>query len=101
MLEQAGYDLVGEAATSAGALAGAPDLDPDIVMIDVVLPDGHGFELARLLRGLLPEAMIVLCSGAVAEVARQAAGAGADGWLDKSEIRRLVPFLERLMTERC
>jgi len=101
MLEQAGYELVGEAGTSAAALADAPDLEPDVVMIDVVLPDGRGFDLARLLRELLPEATIVLCSGAVPDVARETAAAGADGWLDKAEIRHLVPFLERLTAERC
>ena len=100
MLEQAGHELVGEAATGRAALADAPDLEPDVLLIDLVLPDGRGSELVPVFRALLPGAAIVLCSGAGPDATRTAAGAGVDGWLDKARIRELVPFLEQVLAER-
>jgi two-component system, chemotaxis family, chemotaxis protein CheY len=96
MLERAGYELVGEADNCATALARAPDLEPDIIVLDVLLPDVNGIEVARLLRTLLPGVTIVLCSGAGRDVAAEAADVGASGWLDKGQLHDLVPLLDRL-----
>jgi two-component system OmpR family response regulator len=49
-LTKAGY-LVATAATRGEAVAAARDLDPDAVVMDVVLPDGDGPSAAREIRG--------------------------------------------------
>lgn len=46
LLESEGYRVVGEAADGAGALEAAIELNPDIVLLDVQLPDIDGFEVA-------------------------------------------------------
>lgn len=46
MLECEGYDVVGEAADGADALARATELQPDLVLLDVGLPDCDGRDLA-------------------------------------------------------
>jgi two-component system, chemotaxis family, chemotaxis protein CheY len=96
ILEQAGYHLVGEASSGAEALEQLPDLAPDIIVLDLLLPDFHGFELIDRFRALLPGVRIVLCSGAGREVAAEG-GARADGWLDKTQSFELVPVLDRLL----
>jgi len=100
MLERGGYDLVGEADDGAAALAQAPDLEPDVIVLDAVLPDVHGLEVVRRLRPLLPHATIVLCSAAGPDVAREAVDLGADSWLDKAQTYDLVPLLDRLLAGR-
>jgi DNA-binding NarL/FixJ family response regulator len=54
------FEVVGEAGTAAEALALGEELHPDVVVLDVRLPDGSGLDAARQLRALLPQAGIVM-----------------------------------------
>src|SRR5690349_19372536 len=47
LLEAEGYLVVGEAPDGASALSRAAELAPDLVLLDVALPDQDGFEVAR------------------------------------------------------
>lgn len=96
MLERAGYDLVGETSSGAEALAQVEALAPDVIVLDLLLPDGRGSELIDRFRALLPGVRIILCSGAGGNLAA-GAGARADGWLDKVQSFELVPILDRLL----
>ncbi len=49
MLEAYGYTVVGEAEDGERALAAAEELKPDLVLLDVQLPDIDGFEVAERL----------------------------------------------------
>jgi DNA-binding NarL/FixJ family response regulator len=62
LLEGGGYQVVGEAATGTEALAGVPVTGPDIVLLDVALPDMDGFSVARALHGTVPAVTVVFCS---------------------------------------
>jgi DNA-binding NarL/FixJ family response regulator len=63
MLVQAGFDVVGEAADAATALRAIMLLEPDVVLLDIVLPDGSGVDLAhRLSLGLHPPRVVLTSS---------------------------------------
>ncbi len=47
LLESEGYEVVGEAADGSAALAAIAELRPELVLLDVQLPDMDGFEVAR------------------------------------------------------
>src|SRR5699024_431352 len=49
LLESEGFEVVGEAADADSALAAMRQLAPDIVLLDVQLPDRDGFEVAKQL----------------------------------------------------
>ena len=56
LLEAEGLDVVGEAADGASALAETERLDPDVVLLDVVLPGIDGFEVCDRLADATPPA---------------------------------------------
>src|SRR5262249_20873416 len=49
LLERDGFTVVGEAGDCASALAAAEELAPDAVLLDVMLPDGSGLDIAATL----------------------------------------------------
>jgi DNA-binding NarL/FixJ family response regulator len=62
LLETEGFRVVGETADGASAVTAARDLRPDLVLLDVMLPDLSGFEVARLMARLPHPPAIVLVS---------------------------------------
>ena len=62
LLEDAGFDVVAQAGTVADALAAARDLRPDVILLDINLPDGDGYQVASGLDGEEPPAAVVLVS---------------------------------------
>jgi len=52
LLEASGLTVVGDASDGASAVAAARALDPDLVLLDVVLPDSDGFAVAEQIAGL-------------------------------------------------
>ena len=96
LLSSEGYDVVGEAADGASALALAARLKPDLVLLDIQLPDIDGFAVAERLLASHPELQIVLVSsrdqstyGPLIETS------GALGFISKSELTGAA--LERLL----
>ncbi|HSC90618.1 MAG TPA: response regulator [Gaiellaceae bacterium] len=87
LLEEAGFDVVGEAADGAAALAAAAELRPEIVLLDVQLPDLDGFAVAARLRDGGVEAAIVLTSSrSVSSFRRRLTANPAWPFIAKSEL---------------
>lgn len=62
LLESEGFEVVGEAENGVSALQVARDVQPDVVLLDVHLPDFDGFEVADRLSRLEPAPEVVLTS---------------------------------------
>jgi DNA-binding NarL/FixJ family response regulator len=96
LLEIGGFNVLGEAGSGAQALSAARDLRPDVVLLDVQLPDTDGFAISRQLTQAGDGPRVVLCSVRAAEdYALGSDQCGAAGFLSKSDlsaeaVRRLV-----------
>jgi DNA-binding NarL/FixJ family response regulator len=62
LLEAEGFEVVGEALNGLDGVAAAAELDPDLVLVDVGLPDIDGFEVAERLVGAEDAPPVVLTS---------------------------------------
>jgi DNA-binding NarL/FixJ family response regulator len=87
LLEAEGFAVLGEAADGADALAKARTLSPDVVLLDVQLPDLDGFEVARRLaaNGTLP-AIVLVSSRDASDYGGLIAASGARGFVPKGEL---------------
>ena len=91
-----GFEVVAQADTAAEAVAQARRYEPDIVVMDVRLPDGSGIEACREIRAELPATRVVMLTSYPDEQAVfSAIIAGASGYLLKQiRARDLVASLE-------
>lgn len=67
LLEDEGHEVVAQE-SGDGAVERARALQPDLVLLDIVMRGTHGMEVLDALRGALPEVPVVLLSGAVSQV---------------------------------
>ena len=97
-LEDAGFEVCGEAADSDGAVADALAAGPDLCLIDVQMPGG-GVEAVRRIKGRLPETKVLMLTSSEDEVDLvEAMLAGASGFLGKeSEPARLPHVLRAVL----
>jgi CheY-like chemotaxis protein len=82
-----GHEVAGEAATAAEALVRARDVAPDVVLVDIGLPDMDGFALTRELLALPAAPRVVLISTDADPANHQAARrAGAEAFVPKDQL---------------
>jgi len=85
LLELTGYDVVAEAGDGASGLALVRELQPELVLLDVALPDMSGFDVADALAG--GQVTIVLVSSRdPADLGRRARESGAVGFIPKDRL---------------
>jgi DNA-binding NarL/FixJ family response regulator len=87
VLEGGGFEVVGEAVDGATTLAAVERTRPDVVLLDVQLPDQNGFDVARVLCDLVDPPTVVLISSRDAEdFGHRLARSGARGFIPKSRL---------------
>ena len=87
LLESEGFEVVGEAADGASAIEAAKSLRPDVMLLDVYLPDIDGFEVAATLTRNGPAPAIVMTSSRDArDFGPLVEESGALGFIPKAEL---------------
>jgi DNA-binding NarL/FixJ family response regulator len=95
LLELEGFEVVGEAADGASGLEIAEELEPELVLLDIALPDTNGFEIAeRLAHG--PSKVILTSSREQRDLGRRLRSSGALGFVPKDRLsgQALTALLE-------
>jgi len=92
------WEIVGEASTGRSALEMVERQNPDVVVLDLSLPELHGLEVTRRIRSSFPRvAVLVLTMHQSEELARQLREAGARAFVLKSDADQdLVKAVEAL-----
>jgi CheY-like chemotaxis protein len=87
LLESAGYRVVDEAGDGAEALAAVRSLRPEIVLLDVLLPDTTGPELANVLADEPGAPVVVLTSSrSASDLGQSLASSSTHGFISKREL---------------
>jgi two-component system, NarL family, nitrate/nitrite response regulator NarL len=90
LLESRGeFDIAGEAINGLEAIDKAKELQPDIIVMDVSMPQMDGLQAARLIRNERPDAKIIILSQHdSAQMLSAALEAGASAYVTKSQVAR-------------
>jgi len=96
--QESGMEVVGEADSAERAVVLARALQPDLVLLDLLLPRRNGFEAIPEILGVAPDArVIVISSQTAASSVRRALTAGAAGYLPKrASDRELVSAIQQV-----
>lgn len=83
-LKEAGFDVTGEAGDAEGAVAAAEGQQPDIVLLDVLMPGLSGLDVVEKITAVAPDARVVLLTGSESEEdVLSAIKSGARGYIVK------------------
>jgi DNA-binding NarL/FixJ family response regulator len=89
--------IVGEAADGAEAVGMARELRPDIVIMDITMPEMNGLEATPAIKSALPAAeVLIFTQHDSTQMIQQARNAGASGYLLKSQANWLVAAVEAM-----
>jgi DNA-binding NarL/FixJ family response regulator len=96
--KQRGWEVCGTASTGREAIAKAVELNPDIVVMDMTMPELNGLDAAVQIRRLLPKTEILIFTGhSTEQLIHDVFSAGVKSFIHKSEANtRLVDAIEAL-----
>lgn len=101
--ERAGWEVCGEAANGLEAVERAQALRPDVVVLDLMMPELGGLEATRRIRASVPEAeVLILTFQHTEELAAEVLAAGARGYVLKTDpLEAFIAAVEALARHRA
>ena len=101
VVARSGLELAGEATNGREAITAAGRIEPDLILMDAVMPEMDGFEATRRIKTRSPTPRIAILTLHDSTAMRTAGErAGADGFVPKSELNQELPrLLERWVDE--
>jgi len=102
LLSHAGWEVCGEAKTGREAVAKAEELGPDVVVLDIGMPDLNGVEAAKRIRKAAPNTEILILSMHYSDqLIREIVEAGVRGYIVKTDSDRdLIIAVETLAVHK-
>lgn len=99
MLEAHGHSMIGEAENGIEAIEQFAELKPDVVILDITMPEMNGIEALKRIKILDPNARIIICSAiGYQEMLAQAIECGAEDFIVKPfEEAHLIGAIEKVM----
>jgi CheY-like chemotaxis protein len=93
------WQIIGESSDGLEAVQMAAELRPDLILLDVGIPNLNGIQVASQISKLLPQSKILFVSQhASAEVVQAALATGATGYLSKTDVaRQLIIAVETVL----
>ncbi len=84
IIDQEGFEVVGEAADGVEVVEKFTELSPDLVMMDIVMPKRSGIDAVKAIMEIAPQASVVMCSALGQEtLVMEAIQAGAKDFIVK------------------
>jgi DNA-binding NarL/FixJ family response regulator len=98
-----GWEVVGEASTGREALEKATELHPDVVILDISMPDLNGLEATRLILNAVPQTeVLILTMHESEQLVQKVLEAGARAYVSKSDAgRHLVEAVEAVWQHKA
>jgi len=99
---QPGWEVCGDVSTGREVVAQAPALNPDIIVMDIGMPELNGLDATRQIKRVLPNTeVLIFTANETEEIVRNVFKAGAKAYLLKSDANQhLIPAIEALCKHR-
>ena len=100
LLEKAGFDVVGEASTGRQALQLGKETEPDVILLDIIMPDMDGLHALSALRAALPQTSVIMSTAyARPDFLARAIALGAAGYITKDDEPSSIPRAVRAVVD--
>lgn len=100
MLEKGGHETIGEAENGVEAVKKFIELKPEVVLLDITMPEMNGVEALKRIKELDPKARVIICSamGQQAMVANAIQYGAKDFIVKPFEEDRLIASVNKIMS---
>ena len=101
LMSREGFEVCGEAGTGKEAVQLAKDLRPDLIVLDITMPEMNGLEAARHIRESAPDTRILILSvHRSKQLIEEARKVGVRGYLTKGEaVQKLVQAVDAVLQD--
>lgn len=102
MITDAGYEVVDEAANGQDAINLADKEKPDLITLDLILPDNSGLDVLKKLRSSYPNIQVIVVSAVGQEnIVQQALEVGAEAYIVKPfEEPKVVSTIKEVLAKK-